>query len=290
MSTSRSLIRAALVLSAIGGPAGGAAAGTAIQAVAPAGAGSLIAHRAVYDLSLGETRGSSSVEEVRGRIVYDFSGNACQGYALKFRQVTEIGISGGGSNMSDLRSTSVEDDAGKNYRFTSQNYVNQKLDTSIDGKAQREAGGAVEVALDKPVTKTFELPDGVIFPTGQTKAIVEIAEKGGTIFESKVYDGSDGGQKVYSSLAVIGRRIAPDQPREGAAAGRSELNGVDRWPVTISYFDPAKPAGGEQTPIYSISFDLYANGISDKISLDYGDFTLKGAMTSLEILPQAACK
>ena len=108
------------------------------------------AHRAVYDLHLGETRGSTSVETMRGRIVYDFSGNACQGYALKFRQVTEIGISGGGTNMSDLRSTTVEDDLGKSFRFTSQNFVNDKLDTAIDGQAEREAGGSVAVALDKP--------------------------------------------------------------------------------------------------------------------------------------------
>lgn len=253
-------------------------------------AGDLAAHRAVYDLSLGETRGSSSVESIRGRIVYDFSGSACQGYALKFRQVTEIGVSGGGSNMSDLRSTTAEDDKGKTFRFTSQNFVNSKLDTSIDGHAEREAGGDVAVSLEKPAAATFDLPDGVIFPTGQTKAIVVAAQDGKSVFESKVYDGSDGGQKVYDTLAVIGRRIAPDKPREGAAIGRKELDGVDRWPVTISYFDPSKSKVGEQTPVYSIAFDLYANGISGNIRLDYGDFTLKGSMTSLEFLPQAACK
>ena len=64
---------------------------------------------------------------------------------------------------------------------------------------------------------------------------------------------------------------------------------MDRWPVTISYFDPTKAKGGEETPVYSISFDLYANGVSSRIRLDYGDFTLKGEMKSLEFMPQAAC-
>ena len=27
---------------------------------------------------------------VRGRILYDFSGSACEGYALQFRQVSEL--------------------------------------------------------------------------------------------------------------------------------------------------------------------------------------------------------
>jgi hypothetical protein len=254
----------------------------------PAGPG-LVAHRAVYDLTLGATRGSTSVETVRGRIVYDFSGSACKGYVLKFRQVTEIGVNGGGTNMSDLRSSTTEDAAGKTFRFASQNFVNEKLDSSIDGHAEREPGGAVAVSLDKPSAQTFELPDGVVFPTGQTMAIVEAAQKGESVYESSVYDGSDGGRKVYSTLAVIGRKIAADKPREAAAAGRKELDGVDRWPVNISYFDPTKAKTGEQTPVYSIAFDLYANGISGDIRLDYGDFTLKGEMTSLEFLPQSAC-
>jgi len=50
----------------------------------------LVPHRAVYDLALGETRGNSQVAGVRGRILYDFDGNACQGYSLEFRQVSEL--------------------------------------------------------------------------------------------------------------------------------------------------------------------------------------------------------
>ena len=248
-----------------------------------------IAHRAVYDLELGETRGSSNVETMRGRIVYDFSGNACDGYALKFRQVTQIGVSGGGQNTSDLRSATFEDDHGKSFRFTSQNYINQKLDTSIDGQADRTDSGEVGVSLKQPKTTTFQLPQGVTFPTLQMKEIVGAALAGESVFESKIYDGSDGGEKVFSTLAVIGKKIAADKPREGAAAVHKELDGVDRWPVTISYFDPTKSTVGEQTPVYSMSFDLYANGISGNIRLDYGDFTLTGKMSSLEFLPQGKC-
>jgi len=248
-----------------------------------------VAHRAVYYLQLGETRGSSSGETMRGRIVYDFSGNACDGYALKFRQVTQIGVSGGGQNTSDLRSATFEDDSGKSFRFTSQNYVNQKLDTSIDGQADRADSGAVGVALKQPKATNFQLPQGVTFPTLQMKEIVQAAEAGQSVFESKIYDGSDGGEKVFSTLAVIGKKVAADKPREGAAADHKELDGIDRWPVTISYFDGTKQTGGEQTPVYSMSFDLYANGISGNIRLDYGDFTLTGKMSSLEFLPQGKC-
>ena len=52
--------------------------------------------------------------------------------------------------------------------------------------------------------------------------------------------------------------------------------------MTISYFDKSK-TGGEQTPIYAITFELYENGISRALMLDYNDFVVTGEMTSLEI-------
>ena len=65
----------------------------------------LVPHRAVYDLSLGESRGNSQVVGVRGRILYDFAGNACDGYSLQFRQVSELDSGEGKTTTSDLRST-----------------------------------------------------------------------------------------------------------------------------------------------------------------------------------------
>ncbi|WP_162275227.1 cell envelope integrity EipB family protein [Labrys sp. WJW] len=249
-----------------------------------------VAHRAVYDLNLDRRKDQSSVDSMRGRIVYDFSGNACSGYALNFRQVTEIGLSGGGVNTSDLRSTTFEDEKGRNFRFNSQNFTNQKLDGSVDGQASRAESGAVGVALKKPKSTKFDLSERVLFPTGQMKAIVMAARAGEHVFESQVYDGSDGGQKIYNTLAVIGAKIGPDKPREGVEAKAKQLDGVDRWPVTISYFDPTKKAVGEETPVYTMSFELYADGISGSLTLDYGDFRLKGTMVSLDFLPQTECK
>ena len=50
----------------------------------------LAPHRAVYDLKLALSRGKRPIEGVRGRILYDFTGNPCEGYALQFRQVSEL--------------------------------------------------------------------------------------------------------------------------------------------------------------------------------------------------------
>ena len=63
--------------------------------------------RAVYDLKLSTPRGKRAMNAVRGRILYDFSGSACEGYALQFRQVSELDSGEGKVIVRDLRATSV---------------------------------------------------------------------------------------------------------------------------------------------------------------------------------------
>ncbi len=47
--------------------------------------------------------------------------------------------------------------------------------------------------------------------------------------------------------------------------------------MTVSYYDrDAKASTGEQTPIYAMSFELYENGVSRALSLDYNDFVIGG--------------
>ncbi|MCJ2140167.1 EipB family protein, partial [Methylobacterium sp. E-066] len=47
------------------------------------------------------------------------------------------------------------------------------------------------------------------------------------------------------------------------------------------------PGVGERTPIYTLGFDLYENGVSGALKLDYGEFAILGDMTALDIDNQA---
>jgi hypothetical protein len=254
----------------------------------PAAGIALAPHRAVYDLKLGESRGKRSLEAVRGRIVYDFAGSTCEGYALQFRQVTELDTGEGKLALSDLRSTSWEQGASQSLRFDSQNYLDRKLVDSVDGHADKGPDG-VTVTLAKPKERRLEIGSAV-FPSEHMRRIIAAARAGQTLLELTVYDGSETGEKVYNSLTVIGKRIAPNEhaPTD-AAAGQAAVAGMDRWPVTISYFDRAQQGGGEQTPVYAISFEAYANGVARALMLDYGDFTVAGDLTALEMKDSKPC-
>ena len=252
----------------------------------------LVPHRAVYDLMLSKSRGSRGVQAVRGRILYDFSGNACDGYELEFRQVSELDSGEGKAALSDLRSTTWEDGAARKFRFNSENMLDEKITDKVDGHAERNSQ-AVAVSLSKPKGKSFNVPVAAVFPTEHMRRIIVAAREGKSILEFPVYDGSDTGEKLYNTLTVIGSMIGPsEKPPQDAGANLPELTKLARWPVTISYFDREDEKAertGEQTPVYSISFELYENGISRALVLDYTDFTITGELTTLELKKEKPC-
>lgn len=250
-------------------------------------------HRAVYDLTLARSEGTRAVESVSGRIVIDFSGDACRGYTMQTRQVTLLNSSESGDRTSDLRSTTFEGGDGAGFRFRTATILNNVPAPVVDGTAESGAE-ALKVRLKEPKRDGFQARGEVLFPVHHMSRLIRAARAGETTLAAKVFDGSDDGRKVYDTLAVIGRPAAApaaeterDKPlREG------DLATMRRWPVTLSYFTPGE---GERTPIYTLTFDLYENGVSGRLRLDYGDFAIDGSMSRLDLAkadPKAegACK
>ncbi|HEY0236246.1 MAG TPA: cell envelope integrity EipB family protein [Afipia sp.] len=251
-----------------------------------------LAHQAVYDLSLQKARGNAAINSARGKILYNFAGSACEGYTTEFRQVSQIDSGEDKSTLSDLRSTSWEDGDGKTYRFKIDTRTNDADSSSVDGVAERGADG-ITVKLKQPVEKTFTLDKDIVFPTEQVRRIIEAAKAGKTILELTIYDGSDNGEKVYNTLTVIGQPIpgdrAPKQP--DVSTGDGTLKSLMRWPVTVSYYDrAAKQDAGEQTPAYAMSFELYEDGVSRALVLDYNDFVIAGALNKFDVKDSKPCK
>jgi hypothetical protein len=269
----------------------GLAMGTAGPAKATA-SGGFLSHQALYDLSLLKSRGSNSISSARGRIVYSFSGSACEGYTSEFRQVSEMDNGEDKVTLSDLRSTSWEDAAGKTYRFKINSRMNDVETGPVDGIAER-VGDHITVKLKQPQAKTFNLDGSIVFPTEQIQHIIAAAKVGKSVLEQTVYDGSDNGEKVFNTLAVIGQPIRGDQTiaSPDPSTENDVMKSTTRWPVTVSYFDhDAKPQEGEQTPVYAMSFELFENGVSRALVLDYNDFVISGALGKFNVKDAKPCK
>jgi hypothetical protein len=278
------LLRTSLASLAVFAVAGG-------SAKAAAGA-PFLPHQALYELSLVKSRGSNPVNSARGRILYNFSGSACEGYTSEFRQVSELEVGEGKRMLSDLRSSSWEDGEGKSYRFKIDSRTNDSDASAVDGMAER-SGDHITVKLKQPEAKTFTLDGATVFPTEQIQRIIAAAKAGKPLLELTVYDGSDNGQKVYSTLSVIGQPIPGTKPvaSPDPSTTSDQMKALTRWPVTVSYYDhEAQKKDGEQTPVYSMSFELYENGVSRKLVLDYNDFVIAGALGKFDVKDAKPCK
>src|SRR6202045_5051814 len=249
-------------------------------------------HQALYDLNLVRSRGSASIDSARGRILYNFSGSACEGYTSEFRQVSELNSGEGKTTLSDLRSTSWEDAAGNSFRFKIDTRMNDADSSPVEGVAER-TGDHVTVKLKQPEAKTFTLDGNTVFPTEQIQRIIAAAKEGKSLLELMVYDGSDNGEKVYNTLSVIGQPIPGDRtiPTPDPSTTNDTMKSLTRWPVTVSYYDrDAKVAEGEQTPVYAMSFELFENGVSRALVLDYNDFVISGALGKFDVKDSKPCK
>jgi hypothetical protein len=244
----------------------------------------LVPHRAVYELSLQRVNGARGVDAVAGRIVFEITGGQCEGYVTNFRQVMEMSGSEIGQRLTDVRVSRFEDADGRSMRYLVDRHANGQQQQSSEGSAVIKHG-AVKVTVRKPKTLDNTLPGDVIFPNEWTLRLIKAARAGETTVSAQFFDGSDQGDTLYSTLAVIGRPIAQDAvlaDKDGKPADL--LKGMVRWPMSISYFK-----AGEQTPAYKVNLEMFDNGVSRNLVLDYGSLVLKGELSRIEFQKSPKC-
>ena len=250
----------------------------------------LVPHRAIYEFSLATSRGASGVSEATGRMVYELTGSACEGYTQNMRFVTRMTSGDGAPVVTDLRSNSWEDGDARKLRFSSSQFRDDKQTDATQGDAARDApGAAAKVDLTRPAKKAIDLAPGVYFPIQHSIALIDAARDGRAVFKADLYDGSEKGDKVYDTSTTIGRAAkAGFNAALPAAKNADKLNGVAAWPVTISYYEKGSD-NKDAVPVYELGFLFYENGVSRKLLIDYGEFAIKGELTEITFLDPGNC-
>jgi hypothetical protein len=246
-------------------------------------------HRAVYDLSLDGAKSGSSVIGVNGRIVYELSGNACEGYAQSMRFVTQTINQDGEAQTTDLRTSSWESVPAKRLRFSTSTFQNEIQAEQTQGVATRASDrGPVKVDLARPVKKQADVAGDVYFPIQHSMAIIRAARAGRTILAADLFDGSETGDKVYSTSTAIGRQMKPGATLS-LAKGVSDLDRVPSWPISVSYFATTKDLG-DAVPLYEMSYRFHDNGVTSSLRINHGDFAIKGELKELTYFEPSPCK
>lgn len=252
-------------------------------------AGGLMPHRAVYDINLDGASSSSNISSVSGRLVFEVTGSACEGFTVDSRFVTEVSDQDGGRRVTDLRSSTFENAEADSFQFLSRTFTDQRLQEEAKGSARRTADALV-VDLTQPQETKLRFDADVMFPTQHLISLIEAAEEDRRVVEADLYDGSENGGRIYTTTAILGA-LSEEPVGADVDAMLADAVGTDRhWPVSLSYFDLSKGQLGELTPIYTLHFQLYENGVSRALDLDYGSFTLAGKLVELDRLPRSTCK
>ncbi len=248
-------------------------------------------HRAVYDITLLRAQGGSGIADMSGRMVYELTGNPCVGYSQNMRFVTNVVNQEGVTSLTDLRTTSWEDAASRAFRFNSSQYKDRKLTETTVGDASRTDGsGRLKIALTRPAKKQLDLQPQAMFPIQHSRELVVRAQRGERLFTADLYDGSEKGDKVYTTVSFIGNKRAP-----GNVEGLDEVESakpllkVPSWPISISYYEP-ETQRQDALPTYELSFLYYANGVSRRLMIDYGSFAVRGVLKEIAFLDLGKCE
>ncbi len=251
-------------------------------------AATLASHRAIYDLSTSRLDSGSGYSAVEGRLAYELTGTACDGWAVTYRIANRYAQAEKGTQIIDTQLTTWESGDGLEMNLSQKQFVGGNLDSEEKLKVKRnksnqEASGV----MTSPKQLEFKVPPEALFPSTHQVHLLDEAKKGTKHDVSIVYDGSDN-EKTYKAISFIGKMRAPGSyapDKDNAEA--SPLVALNSWPITISYY-PANDESVEK-PVYQASFNMYENGVSTNLILDYGTYALKGKLAKLDMLKMDVC-
>lgn len=261
-----------------------------VFALVPEAMASVVApHRAIYDLQLLRTSQGANVGAVSGRMAYEVSGNECDGWTVSFRLVNRFDYKEGTSRLFDTQSSSWETGDGKEMNYSEKEYINSKQENEKRlSVARAGANSEGEVRISLPQEKKLTISAETVFPMRHQLRLMDAAARGETRDVSLVYDGSDE-EKTVRAISTIGKKVNAGEGRKDRDnAEASQLLSLPSWPVSIGYF--ATGENDAETPLYQINFDMYENGVSTGLVMDYGSFSLSGKLSHLEFLKAETCK
>ncbi|EJF83833.1 hypothetical protein MCU_00501 [Bartonella elizabethae Re6043vi] len=235
-------------------------------------------HRAIYDFQLDNVSHEMTISGMSGRMVYELTGSACQGYSTRFRFISRLHVEDMPVRLTDQQTTSYETGDSRTFRFNVTDQEGEEVTHRAEGVAER-TGDGITVTLKKPKEKEYKLAMAE-FPMMQLKNIIRHAKAGDHFYNVTVFDGTNKADKVIKESIVIGEKKALLSDSE--TEKMKKLDEEEYWPVTISYFDDGENKDG--LPVYQSSFLLHENGVMRDLHIDYGTFSVRAKLNSLEFL------
>ncbi len=238
-------------------------------AAGPGWAAELAAHRAHYALQLEQGRG----EMIAGTGSMDYEvTDACDAWAVRQRLQMQLTARDGTQTETTSDYTTLESKDGHTLRFRLRQTTDGETSAEVAGTASLSAEGG-EVKYVQPEASTTALPAGTLFPMAHTAAILAAAQAGKKFIAVPLFDGTgtDGAQN--STVAIAGWGASP-------ASASPALAALPSGRVRIAFFNRADSG---QEADYEVGMRYYANGVSEDLSMDFGEFVMAAKLKELKL-------
>lgn len=242
----------------------------------------IVPHRAVYSLSLLDSLPGSGIGNVVGDMVVEIE-DRCDGWesstAMRFQLVYEEGTE---IRFGTLLSAWEAKD-GLTYRFQVKRRASFHEPEDIEGEARLDGPGeGGTVRYGDGLEGERDLPPGTLFPTRHAALLAAAAAAGESRLYATVFDGTEQ-DSLYEINALVAGSVPEDQP---AAFDSPLLETQPSWRIALGYFESGDASGAAHQ---ELTVRLFENGIIDEQFFDFGLFTMRGTLITLEEGPAARC-
>tara|TARA_R110002124_G_scaffold129483_1_gene290885 strand:- start:183284 stop:184144 length:861 start_codon:yes stop_codon:yes gene_type:complete len=248
----------------------------------------LLSHKAVYDVSLSETKPSSTITSIKGQMVYTLNYD-CAAWNTIYDFDLVYHFSDKPSAHVKTQTVTYEPVNGEKYNFAMNHIIAGKKIEAMRGHAQKEQSGG-----SKSIRATYTKPDALqeiyegdlIFPTEHSKSVIRRARADKRFFSLDVFDGLE--RKGVTTISTL---ISQADPNDNAMATRFE--GIDesaeKWRVNMAYFTKSAKSANRGMSDYELSATLYETGVLSDIRLNYHDYVLKQDLVDFTVLETPHC-
>ncbi len=244
---------------------------------AGAEAAALAAHHAVYNLTLDTTK-EEGVLAATGTMSYDVV-DTCTGWTTAQHLVIDLTNKDG----QDVRMVSdyatLESKDGTHLDFHTREMTGTSTTQLLDGKAVLDKSGKGHADITSPEKSTVLLPIGTLLPMAHTNAIIDAAMAGKKFLSVPLFDGT-GANGAEDTFITIENWKPPAEQKYSALSNQSFGR------VHIAFFDRTSDS---ETPTYEIGMKYYANGVADAMVMNFGEFSMDGALAQFELRAPARC-
>lgn len=233
----------------------------------------LLAHKALYTLTLASTQGNDVVG-ARGSMGYEVT-DACDGWVVRQQLRMTVTNSDGQDIQMASDYATWESKDGLRFRYHMKQMTDTAVTSQTDGEASlQKSGGPGEAHYVTPRNNVVALPPGTVFPMAHTVALINAARQHKHFLSLPLFDGTDDSGVQDSFIVVLDWK----QP---AASKWPTLSSLPSTKVHISFFDRQPSA---MTPSYEVTMRYWENGVADHMQMNFGDFIMNAQLK--EFAPQ----